>query len=61
MRSDLKEFDVAVQEIKALSTKGVKNIMLKPQLFANKKEAQKEGQEQANPPAVEMENGVGSY
>ena len=61
VRSDLREFDAAVQEIKVLSAKGSKNIMLKPQLFANKKEAQKEGREQAKQPVVEMENGVGSY
>ena len=62
VRSDLREFDAAVQEINALAAQGVKNIMLKPQLFANKKEGENAGQAQkADQPSVEVENGVGSY
>ena len=61
VRTDLREFDAAVQEVSALAAKGTKNIMLKPQLFANKKEGRGEEQTQVNQPVVEVENGVGSY
>ncbi|AXF86505.1 hypothetical protein DTO96_102259 [Ephemeroptericola cinctiostellae] len=61
VRSDLREFDVAVQEINALAAQGAKNIMLKPQLFANKKEGRGEGEQQTNQRMGEAENGVGSY
>lgn len=61
VRSDLREFDEAAQEVIALAAKGRRDIMLKPQLFANQKKPQDAAQPEEKNTEFGLESGVGSY